>query len=370
MNLEGRIDIALQPRGGAPAKVHIHSTRPQLAQKLLAGRTPEEVVHLVGLIFSLCGKAQRVAAEVACTAALGAQPDAAAGQARNADVLLELAQEHAWRLLLNWPEQAGAPFGIAPDMASLLLLRQSAGDPARFAATLDDLLHTKLLGETAADWLARDLIGFDAWRRAGRTPTARLFAALGDGADAGISQVALLPSLGLLPDEAARDLARRALETPAFCAQPMWNDAPAETGALARLVEQPLLAAWIEQRGRGAGARLLARLLELAALPGRLSAGLPEPGPALVRAWSLGDNAGIAGVETSRGLLLHVVCLQAGKVAEYRIVAPTEWNFHPAGALAQALSGLVPGDGLAARARLVAQSLDPCVAFGIEVCDA
>ena len=372
MNLEGRIDITFQPRADAPASVSIQSTRPQLAQKLLAGRTPEEAAHLVGLIFSLCGKAQRVAAEAACAAAQGVLADES-GKDRETAVLLELAQEHAWRLLLNWPEQAGAPLGIAPDMASLLKLRQSVGDPTRFAATLSDLLTTNLLGEPAADWLARDLAGFDAWRRAGPTPTARLFAALGDGADAGISQVALLPSLGRLQNEAALDLARLALETPEFCAQPLWHDAPAETGALARLQEQPLLAAWVEQRGRGAGARLLARLLELAALPGRLLADfadLPDAGSVLVRAWSLGDNGGLAGVETSRGLLLHVVRLQAGKVAEYRIVAPTEWNFHPAGALAQALSGLAPGDDLAARARLVAQSLDPCVAFGIEVGDA
>lgn len=373
MNLEGRIDISLERHGAAPAGVTIRSSRPQLAQKLLAGRTPEEAAHRVGLIFSLCGKAQRVAAEAACAAGQGGFSDesnGSLGDDRATAVLLELAQEHAWRLLLNWPEQAGAPLGIAPDMASLLKLRQSAGDSARFAATLAELLTTTLLGEPAADWLARDLAGFDDWRRAGPTPTACLFAALGDGADAGISRVSLLPSLERLQDEAAHDLARRALETPAFCAQPLWHDAPAETGALARLLEQPLLAAWIAQRGRGAGARLLARLLELATLPDRLLADTPDAGPALVRAWSLGDNGGLAGVETSRGLLLHVVRLQAGKVAEYRIVAPTEWNFHTAGALAQALSGLAPGDDLAARARLVAQSLDPCVAFGIEVCDA
>jgi len=72
-------------------------------------------------------------------------------------------------------------------------------------------------------------------------------------------------------------------------------------------------------------------------------------------------------VETSRGLLLHVVQLRGDQVAEYRIVAPTEWNFHPAGPLFQALSGLDRGDGLEARAQLVAQSLDPCVAYGIEI---
>ncbi|MDP2833217.1 MAG: nickel-dependent hydrogenase large subunit [Pseudomonadota bacterium] len=382
MNLEGRIDILLTRHGDAPATVSIHSTRPQLAQKLLAGRSPEEAAHLAGLVFSLCGKAQRVAAEAACEAAQGQIPDAAASRARETAVLLELAQEHAWRLLLDWPQQQGMP----PDQASQLRLRQSAADPLRFAETLDDLLLTTLLGEPANLWLGRDLAGFDAWRHAGGTATARLFAGLGEGADSGISEVDLLPPLGNLEEGEAHELARQALEHPAFCGQPLWHGAPAETGALARVHEQPLLAAWIARRGRGAGARLLARLLELAELPTRLSdlgsAGIPAGSPVSgkaagkdagatgVRAWSLGDNSGLAAVETSRGLLLHMVRLRESKVAEYRIVAPTEWNFHPAGPLFQALSGLAPGDGLEARARLVAQSLDPCVAFGIEVKDA
>ncbi len=411
MNLEGRIDIHLQRHGDTPATVVIHSTRPQLAQKLLAGRTPEEAAHLAGLVFSLCGKAQRVACEAACEAARGQIPDAAMSLARKTAVLLELAQEHAWRLLLDWPQQAGPALGIAPDMPSLLRLRQtaeslrfsahesgvplagSAADPSRFAETLDDLLRTTLLGEPAATWLARDLTGFDAWRHAGGTPTARLFSELGEGVDSGISQARLLPPLEQLEEGAALELARQALEYPAFCGQPLWQGAPAETGALARTHENPLLAAWIAQRGRGAGARLLARLLELAELPKRLPAlcsagilaGSPvqpktagralkdtvpaghNAGATWVRAWPVDDNCGLAGVETSRGLLLHAVRLRDGKVAEYRIVAPTEWNFHPAGPLFQALSGLAPGSGLEARARLVAQSLDPCVAFAIEM---
>lgn len=366
MNLEGRIDIRLRRRGDAPIAVSIHSTRPQLAQKLLAGRTPEVAAHLAGLIFSLCGKAQRVAAQAACAAAEGRMPEALASRDRDTAVLLELAQEHAWRLLLDWPQQAGEALGIQPDMASVQRLRQAAVDPERFDETLAELLRTTLLGEPASAWLARDLSGFDAWRHAGSTPTGRLFAQLGEGADMGISQASLLPPLQDLDDATVHELARQSLQTPGFCGQPLWHGAPAETGALARVSEQPVLAAWIAQRGRGAGARLLARLLELAMLPARLSGA----GPMLVRAWSLGENSGMAGVETSRGLLLHVVRLREGKVAEYRIVAPTEWNFHPAGPLAQALADLAPGGDLEARARLIAQSLDPCVAYGIEVSDA
>lgn len=367
-SLEGRIDIRLTRHGDAVTDVEIRSSRPQLAQKLMAGRSPDEAADLAGLIFSLCGKAQKVAAQAVCEAARGLPPSRDALKRREHKVQVELAQEHAWRLLLNWPEQAGSALKLAPDMPSLLLLRQKAKDPLAFADVLENLLGAVLLCESPEQWLARDLAGFDIWRRDGRSLVAKLFADLGDGPDPGVSRCPLLPPLAKLDAGSAADLARRALADPAFCAAPLWNGAPAETGALARMADHPMLAAWIARRGSGAGARLLARLLELAELPQRLRA---EPDPAgrskVVRAWPLEENAGMAGVETSRGLLLHVARLKDGKIADYRIVAPTEWNFHPAGPLAQALSGLGAGAGLESAARLVSQSLDPCVAYGVEL---
>jgi coenzyme F420-reducing hydrogenase alpha subunit len=215
-------------------------------------------------------------------------------------------------------------------------------------------------------WLARDLAGLDAWIRQGATLPARLFGTLGDGPDTGISQAELLPDLPEWNQEMATALAHRALEDMAFCAVPDWRGAPAETGAIARTHRQPLVAEWMAQRGRGMGARLMARLYELADLPRRMQAG----GTRSIRAWSIGEGVGIAGVETSRGLLFHVASLHDGKVADYRILAPTEWNFHPAGPLAQALSGLNAPEGLDALARMVSRSLDPCVGFGVEIVNA
>jgi hypothetical protein len=325
----------------------------------MVGRTPAAASELAGLVFSLCGRAQRVAAEVAGAAALGEPVDPVGRKGQTWRVLQELAQEHAWRLLLDWPGQQGE----TPDVDSLLRLRQASADPGRFAAVLADLTETVLLGEPAATWLGRDPVGLDAWCRAGRTATARLFAGLGEGTDLGIGRVPLLPALADLTDAEATDLGSQALAEPGFCAQPLWRGGPAETGALARVAAEPVVAAWLQGRGCGAGARLLARLVELALLPRALAG----QGPEVVRAWRLGDNTGLAGVETSRGLLLHAVRLESGLVADYRILAPTEWNFHPQGTLLDALQGLVEGEGLAAQARLVARSLDPCVALSLDL---
>jgi len=49
------------------------------------------------------------------------------------------------------------------------------------------------------------------------------------------------------------------------------------------------------------------------------------------------------------------------------VLAPTEWNFHPAGPLVRALTGFRPGaDALAAITRRAA-AFDPCVALRVAV---
>jgi len=382
MSPEGRIDIRITLAADMPARVAVISSRPQLAQKLMAGRMPDDAIQLAGRIFSLCGRAQGLAARLAC--------DAAANLPSNlieaGPVWSELAAEHAWRLLLHWPQQHGQ----TPDMEALLSLRRTP--VATLPAQLEDLLAQRLLGEAAQDWLRRDLAGFDAWRAAGKTQVARLFAALGDGPDAGACALPLLADLGA---DDILSIARQALAEPAFCARPVWQGRPAETGAIARVHRHPMLAEWLQRRGRGNGARLLARLIELAQMPARFSsqsAGRPgidlppleggtepsaEPETRIIHhdagvahAWRLAQDSAVAAVETSRGLLLHVVRMQAGRIAEYRIVAPTEWNFHPQGPLVAALQALPVDEDLPERARQVALALDPCVDYGLEVVDA
>lgn len=355
MNIEGRIDVTLRVADGRVAEVAIGSSRPQLAQRLLGGRTPAEAADLAGMLFSLCGRAQRIAALAACAAAEGRPLADETARDHERAILAEWAREHAWRLLLDWP----AVNGGTADPVSLQRLRQAGDDPAK---GLDALLLTKLLGEPAAVWLERDASGLRAWLRAGKGAAA-LFAALGEGDDPGSGASDFLPPASELADADVAGLAERALAEPELCARPLWQGWPAETGALARSRSEPLLGTWMDERGAGAGARLLARLVELARLPVRLSGN----GPAVLRAWPLAGGAGIAAVETSRGLLCHVVRLDAGRVADYRIVSPTEWNFHPRGALAEALAGLPADERLEMDAKRLVLAFDPCVAYGVEI---
>jgi Ni,Fe-hydrogenase I large subunit len=78
---------------------------------------------------------------------------------------------------------------------------------------------------------------------------------------------------------------------------------------------------------------------------------------------------GFAAVETSRGRLAHWTGLSRdAKIEDYAIVAPTEWNFHPAGPFVAAVLGARVSKATAAAsiARL-AGLFDPCVLYRVEV---
>jgi Ni,Fe-hydrogenase I large subunit len=118
----------------------------------------------------------------------------------------------------------------------------------------------------------------------------------------------------------------------------------------------------------GLSARLLARLAELAVLPAQLRRPLANG----IRSASPRDGVGLAAVETARGTLIHRVELDGEKVMRYRIVAPTEWNFHPRGAFPRGLAGMpARNEGeLRQAAALLAHALDPCVAYETRIVDA
>lgn len=358
---EGRIEIVLTRRQDAPPEVALHSSRRQLAQRLLAGQTPERAAQLVGLVFSLCGRAQRAAVELAAEAA--GMPARLDGRARAGRVLAELGREHAWRLLADWPKQQGE----AGQMAALRRLLQAGEESEVQAAGFAGVLAESVLGEPAAAWLDRTsgpdgLMEFEAWRRAGTTDPARLFARLG-GRDPCPGALPLLPGLSELAPKAILAIADQALADPAFCRAPRLAGGCAETGALGRCRAEPLIQAWVAAYGSGVGARMLARLLELARLPARLAG----DGSGAAAAWSPAPGVGVAAVETSRGLLIHALTLAGGRIDQYRIVAPTEWNFQPGGPLEAALRALPEADWNEAGVRRVALAMDPCVEFEVAV---
>jgi hypothetical protein len=353
----GKLMLGVVWNGESVTATDIISTRP-LAAQVLKGKTPMQVVQIVPLLFSVCGRAQGAAAVAALQAAQQTGKPASATLGRM--IACEAMQEHLWRLLLNWPELLGLEQQEQRFAAWYALLRKIGTGEAGMAEFLQQF-ERDALGMPAAEWLAmRSFAELRAWWQSTDSPLADTLAKLAEleRHRQDVNESRLLPAWSAAEAQQACAGGWDA----EFAARPQWQGAAAETGAWSYFADSPLLRDVRQQSGSKALARVLARLADVVAMAGgdfraRLDASSPAAGE------------GVAVARTARGLLLHRASLDGDKVADYMIVAPTEWNFHPDGAFAQGMRGLQEHDGgmLEHRAQIEALSLDPCVAYEVEI---
>lgn len=341
---------AVRLRPGAPDAVH--SSRRDWVPRLSAGRPADALPELLGALLSLCGHAQRWTAARAVAAARG-RPAAADHAERQAHRRATL-REQMRRLAHDWPRLLPDAPATAPTLQGCPLWVAALDDEAALQA-LPAWLSTHWLGQSLHDWLLR----WDAdplrqpwhWAARGATPLAALL----HSQRAAAALATPGPSLQLPDGPLALTTLAAAMGEPGFVLRPNWRGSAPDSGP------------WSRRAGAlphaSAGERLVARLVELLRLAAPGGEAWLDAG-----ALTLPDGSGLAWCEMARGLLLHRVRLAEGPqglvVADARVLAPTEWNFHPEGTLAQALRALDPRD-TAAAARL-AVAFDPCVAFTIE----
>lgn len=377
MSVEGALLVAVNWDGRQINDARVVSTRPHGLAQVLVGRRAADAVAMVPRLFSICGRSQAVAAALACERAADIESDAAVQPCRQELVDAEIVHEYLWRILLDWPRAIGDA-GDAPLLATIRArlteaiagsewaMRYAPDRSVREASTWDAARAElgRLLAEDvlqAPRAALEDATRFDAWLATGQSPVARILAQLrAEAAEMGAPGVPLLPMM--TPELAAGGVARRLDDDEQFSVAPDWEGSPRETGARARQHAHPLVAELTRGGPSAILPRLAARLVELA----ELLEG--TPGARMGSATMRGGDA-LAWVETARGVLIHRVTLDADRVARYQIVAPTEWNFHPRGALAIELESVRAADraALERRVDLLVQSLDPCVAYSVEV---
>ena len=328
---QGVLRLNLAWNGQQIVAAGIASSRPQAA-RILIGQPVERAVDLVPRLFSLCGQAQGVAARMAWYAARGEAFDTAALRESGRRVALEAIGEHLWRLLLDWPPM----YGLPARKDDFLFWRK------RLLA-VDDQAGAALLGDELDRWLLAEQ----------QLPVEPAVTA---------TPGALLPWLG------ADEWAQQAMADD-FAERPSFAGLPAETGPMARRVGDAGVAV-LHAAGQGVAARLAARYADLHFLARALLE--PQWLDGWLGAAQIGENVGLARVETARGLLLHLIQVNDGRVERYVIVAPTEWNFHPQGAFVREITGCPASTRAEAElaARRLALALDPCVAYEIVITDA
>lgn len=356
-------EVTLRPGPGTHDT--LVSTRPDLAPRLASGRPADRLPDLLGTLFALCSHAHRWTARRAVERALG-RPDRVSPADRQAHRRATL-REHLLRLGHDWPRLVPWPGTPASPSAHEALRdcpawRDGAGADEDLSA-LRDWLDRQWLGRRPAAWLAAFEADPQAW------PARWCMDAPGPVAAwlrAQRAQAQALdapgPALRLEGDAAMAELARCMVDQPDFCARPHWQGRQPDTGPWSRAVDGGPGGA---SAAHTAWDRLIARLVELLRLA--------EPGGEqwlAHGALALGPGEGLAWTEMARGLLVHRVRLADGAggepvVADCRVLAPTEWNFHSAGVLAQALRRLPDDAAQSGGAALLAVAFDPCVPFRI-----
>jgi len=238
-------------------------------------------------------------------------------------------------------------------------------------------LQEQVLQQPMEDWLAQhptpDALAHWCHSRAADLPPAR-FLATCHALASNLSPQGL-PLDVLDPDACTQsaqliDLAQHIATQTGFAQFPTWRGQCLETGPWTRLRDRAPLTKGRSTAVTSAWTRLASRWLEMIELVfvstqyGR-DASLQKP-PLSSGARNLAPGQAIAWVEMARGLLLHWVQLdEAGNVADYRVIAPTEWNFHQGGALARAVSALPPDD--TASAWVLAAAYDACVQCSVAI---
>ncbi|WP_428610482.1 nickel-dependent hydrogenase large subunit [Sedimenticola sp.] len=387
-NIEGRLDIDLKWHNGVVAKVDIRSSRPLQTPRIFRGKSVDELLQTLPLLYSVCGTAQAHAAVTACEQALGLPDLADRHTAREALVWLETAKEHLWRVLLDWPEFLGLPQVVAGvgEMMQLIQRYRATSFPngrpfipgampfvewdaatAAWVEQFERLLQEQVFGMPPAQWLALGSVdGLLSWASQEESPAAQMLHWVQDNGWSGLGGTTINP----LPPLDTSYL-RQQLEQPdanRFIAVPQLAGLCRETSPFTRVREEILVTAVTETYGPGLLARFTARLVELAGISERLRQGSDEYAESVSEQEPV-QGSGIAQVEAARGRLIHHVVLDAGRVARYQILAPTEWNFHPNGVLAEGLSGLVvdSAEALRQQAALLINAIDPCVGYELNI---
>ncbi len=363
-------ELRLHP--GRPRPANIESTRRDYAALLTRGIPADQVSAVLGNLYTLCGHAHRLCSEMAVAAARG-RPRAA-DPAEVARLQRDTASEHVRRMTLDWPRQLGAGSSVASieEEARLALvqcpivLRASEPSSSTAPELHPGLLHwleASILQTPASEWLAcwdQEPAGsLRSWSESSSSWLARLLNHARSMADVQTSSATGLRVHA--SDMGLRLLADCMGSKPEFTRTPVWRGECAETGTWTRLRQPmpPLVdTAWLKLGSR------VAELARLATTPTPAAAGdeLLDAG-----CLALARYEGIAWVEMARGLLLHHVVLDddghQAQVGACHVLAPTEWNFHPRGPVAQVLESMEARPDVSTRCELelLVAAYDPCI---------
>jgi coenzyme F420-reducing hydrogenase alpha subunit len=366
--IEGQININVIRQHFKVEEVRIASSRHLHAAKLLVGKTPEQALAIVPLLFNICGIAHSYNARKV----LGLD-NRANDNLNKLLVLAETLKEHLLRIFLDTPKllsiknnNTNLPFiiQITSNLKKHILKEGNNQRPInQFIDQIDEYIQKHVFELHIKQWLnISDTKALFNWSQQSNTIAAVTINIIGinNWQHQGHCKINGLPELK--PLEILKKLKDSNNED--FIAFPRWNNQPHETTPLTRQLENPLIQNVLEKYQGGLLVRWLARLVEIAKIPEKMRNLLNENSKNIVHNFN-----SIAQVEAARGRLIHKADIKDNIVQSYQIVAPTEWNFHPDGLIADSLQNIntQSTEEYTKIAHLLINSIDPCVGYQLSV---
>ena len=373
--LAGQITVTAEYDGFQITQVSVHSTRPKLVSRILEGKSPEEVMTIVPLLYSLCSTAQTVACVTAIESNQGHQANSDVLRVRNFLLLAETVKELGLRLVQDWlPDEKviSAPAllkwysQVQKKFSWSLQLQAQVEDSQRIERDIQfsvSELKALLQNLTAGNELSfkESVYAENRYHPVGNA-VARLNQKF-EGIHLGESAKPLeLPEQGASTDY----LKQKLCEDETFCSAPDILGDCAESSVWIRNRQQSMVTEAKALNMHPIALRFLALVLELKGMPQRLLYASKEK---LINVLA----PGFVAVNIARGTLIHNITLEGdelahSRVASYKVIAPTEWNFHPQGSLVQMLQGVVVSENLVKPlVEKLILAVDPCVAYQVEV---
>jgi Ni,Fe-hydrogenase I large subunit len=386
MSVAGEVLVQLNVIGTEISDVSVRSERPLHLPQMMSGRKAQDAIQMISLLYRICSEAQSSASAQAIESTIGIIPCEHTQWVRRQLLNMEIVREHSWRILLDWPVILGeqADKKKMNDIMSLSNRWKESLDPEqqayqlesdqnstdekqtqKLSTQIDQLLSSALFSMPASQWLSLSSSELMTWVAEQRTGAARLlnYLLVKGWASLGYSDIDGLPDLD---GKQINDLLS-GKEAEEFVCRPCLDGQSYESTAFSRNKTHPNMEELLKKFGSGLFTRFVAVLLEVAQVLEAMKSVNQDACIGSTKVY--GTSSGIGVVEAARGRLIHRVQIKDDAIESYQIVAPTEWNFHPQGALAEGLKHLQADDqqSLERQAHLLVQVMDPCVAYSLKV---
>jgi coenzyme F420-reducing hydrogenase alpha subunit len=380
MSAQGELSISLV-HSNERIYSEITSSRPMQAAKLFVGKTIDQTLQILPLLFNICAQAQAVTFVRAIESAMALPVDNAVEAQREALVTIESLREHSLQILMNWPNHIGEPLNnrkLSDAVQSLNKLIQllEPRTALRYGATVVEhpsfqqcalwnycraLLCNLIFGMPFEQWQQACQVSIMPWAEQEQTQAARFINWLNQQTwkYAGHSSIKLLPEINDV-----QLVSRLSTEQERFTAQPDWQSTCYEASWFNHQQDNQGIKQLQQQVGNGIYTRSVARLVEIADLMKKLEMFF-QSDSVFKKPVSASAVNGLAHTDAARGRLSHYVVIDGGIIEQFFILAPTEWNFHPQGVAADGLNNLNLDDptSLQLQTDLLIQAIDPCVGY-------